>query len=171
LHSEPSLDHATQCSTPFGIRGRNATLKILYLDPIESVLNAFRHQRKKRDKRKESLERAEYVLNAFRHQRKKRTWMSTDTQSRTFRCSTPFGIRGRNACSRLSQFATACCVLNAFRHQRKKRLIEAIEADAVDWECSTPFGIRGRNAGWYALEPHYADLVLNAFRHQRKKRS
>ena len=153
------------CSTPSGIKGRNAGAVPLPQRP--AVLNAFRHQRKKRTRTrrrdciwprcaqrlpasKEETQRARaglllhIVLNAFRHQRKKRRalvkrpWCRTtcaqrlpaskeETLGQALRrasgpmCSTPSGIKGRNA-----------------------RSIGSVWRERP--QCSTPSGIKGRNA-------------------------
>ncbi len=157
-----------RCSTPFGIRGRNARPMSMILAPILEVLNAFRHQRKKRLQKgditspqrpcaqrlsaseEETLValrhqwRPNQVLNAFRHQRKKRG-LAPNRTAKIQACSTPFGIRGRNAQANQPDPDPQPDVLNAFRHQRKKRHPDAAKR-------------RGCRE------------VLNAFRHQRKKR-
>ena len=108
------------------------------------------------------------VLNAFRHQRKKRVQKSK-AASFSLRCSTPFGIRGRNA-GRIRGGAKRPRVLNAFRHQRKKRqpvcsAAKAVRPGAQRLSASEEETLSNSN--------HTQDtflVVLNAFRHQRKKR-
>ena len=155
------------CSTPSGIKGRNAgttglclTLLIYaqrlpaskeetrsgakQLSDLRHMLNAFRHQRKKRTQNRQQSILRNKMLNAFRHQRKKRIRCIVHDQLHTGLCSTPSGIKGRNA--RLSRRLPAAIphaqrlpaskeetrrvlrtsdrgadMLNAFRHQRKKR--------------------------------------------------
>ena len=109
------------------------------------VLNAFRHQRRKRRCGPVSWNGRSIVLNAFRHQRRKRASI----------CST--GWRWP-------------VVLNAFRHQRRKRIASSLRLQFSATACSTPSGISEGNArsSWSLL--HGGLAVLNAFRHQRRKR-
>ena len=132
-----------ECSTPFGINGRNAhsTPSVSLMaqsaqrlsastegthwpgpPPTDCprVLNAFRHQRKERYRRRGNRCRRPYVLNAFRHQRKERSMLS-GFYFQNIQCSTPFGINGRNALWPAKTMSHWCGVLNAFRHQRKER--------------------------------------------------
>ena len=132
----------------------------------DDVLNAFRHQRKEHEAGGGFIGRFGHVLNAFRHQRKEHIWQCDSPPARS-RCSTPFGINGRNTarerdrtpCHRSAQRLSASTegtpldalrylvmsiVLNAFRHQRKEHASHADKtADRQE--------------------------VLNAFRHQRKE--
>ena len=213
--SSVAFDQIRQCSTPSGIKGRNALYCRRRRPFLCFVLNAFRHQRKKRSGDVRRLDEGRGVLNAFRHQRKKRPGKAIraavpdagaqrlpaskeETRPRRliFRlvlvCSTPSGIKGRNACRiELGASSVACAqrlpaskeetqtapghiapgspVLNAFRHQRKKRLVRTRRRSSTQHWCSTPSGIKGRNA---SLSPRDVPIqqVLNAFRHQRKKR-
>ena len=204
----------TECSTPFGINGRKraesrteielrpgsaqrlsasteGTLQHARLAGLRNhVLNAFRHQRKERAAALDTGESVLCVLNAFRHQRKERLG-NVLRHFLSRRCSTPFGINGRNAISKqpaiplflvLNAFRhqrkerhgrrrhphRPPLVLNAFRHQRKERAPVAGEIAACP-VCSTPFGINGRNALELRSLPG-SWRVLNAFRHQRKER-
>ena len=167
-HSTSALKTPQEtCSTPSGIKGRNASntsdtricrscaqrlpaskeetrIRRVEKDSGEAVLNAFRHQRKKRRALDEDVRQARQVLNAFRHQRKKRRLV--------------LGRPERHG-----------DVLNAFRHQRKKRFRLWQSQNAAS-RCSTPSGIKGRNARRLGPGSLGAALVLNAFRHQRKKR-
>ena len=61
------------------------------------------------------------MLNAFRHQRKKRWFSISSVFEQWAMCSTPSGIKGRNAARRADEHPQPEVVLNAFRHQRKKR--------------------------------------------------
>ena len=107
-----------KCSTPSGISEGNATTDCsTLLRP--RVLNAFRHQRRKRTMQTPHHAAGERVLNAFRHQRRKRTvcvifTVIPDT------CSTPSGISEGNATEQPAEHPPVA-VLNAFRHQRRKR--------------------------------------------------
>ena len=60
------------------------------------MLNAFRHQRKKRMPARAPRGPGPLMLNAFRHQRKKRKRLGFATSAPSS-CSTPSGIKGRNA--------------------------------------------------------------------------
>ena len=62
---------AGECSTPFGINGRNTDRVVVHLRSPLLVLNAFRHQRKEHGRIGEGM-------------------------TRPLMCSTPFGINGRN---------------------------------------------------------------------------
>ena len=108
------------------------------------VLNAFRHQRKKRKPYAEQRTHSYIVLNAFRHQRKKRGKKQL-APAAVDKCSTPSGIKGRNALGEVQAFQAGVGVLNAFRHQRKKRGM-MLCVSTGDRMCSTPSGIKGRNA-------------------------
>ena len=108
---------APKCSTPSGIKGRN-TGRIEAELCGRGVLNAFRHQRKKRQERR-------YIAPLRCAQRlpasKEETPRRLEQQSRLGgTCSTPSGIKGRNAVHGRARRSTPP-VLNAFRHQRKKR--------------------------------------------------
>ena len=83
------------------------------------VLNAFRHQRKELWEFRERLGPGIQVLNAFRHQRKELAKRAEITLQ-WLKCSTPFGINGRNSPARRNRKADKGIVLNAFRHQRKE---------------------------------------------------
>jgi len=129
------------------------------------VLNAFRHQRKEHPVR--SLGR--------RTARDRAQRLSASTEGtlegppgcgKSARCSTPFGINGRNTNGRRRP-GPAAAVLNAFRHQRKEHLpppptrlirpvLNAFRHQRKEHQhnsclfdvglvCSTPFGINGRN--------------------------
>ena len=156
------------CSTPSGIKGRNASTATSRPTWAARVLNAFRHQRKKRGGNVNRPRRQGLVLNAFRHQRKKRAKRrGKDPQG--FLCSTPSGIKGRNAGLGAEGVGAEFAVLNAFRHQRKKRSLEPVNPlrqkcaqrlpaskeetprssrarTGRSSSCSTPSGIKGRNA-------------------------
>ena len=106
------------------------------------VLNAFRHQRKEHGScRRPSPvpaacaqrlsastegtrsdwrrnDKASHVLNAFRHQRKEHGRADAGTVRQ--KCSTPFGINGRNTPYNPGGAGKIELVLNAFRHQRKE---------------------------------------------------
>ena len=157
------------------------------------------------------------MLNALRHQRKEHCRQSTTgcsgnscaqrltastegthpttllSPSAWYRCSTPYGINGRNTgkwaanpeCDFCAQRLTASTegtqvresggalpevVLNALRHQRKEHAVRArllLLAGRV--ECSTPYGINGRNTWYFRTGTLNRDEVLNALRHQRKE--
>ncbi len=66
----------------------------------------------------DGIDDLESVLNAFRHQRWKPAGAFGIT-TRLCMCSTPFGIRDGNPFGH-SHFLTLDIVLNAFRHQRWK---------------------------------------------------
>ncbi len=91
------------------------------------------------------------MLNAFRHQRKKRSNLA-DATPVTTSCSTPSGIKGRNAAGVRRDFRQHGGMLNAFRHQRKKRY-SSWSSMVRSRACSTPSGIKGRNAFWYEFTP------------------
>ena len=159
-----------KCSTPSGIKGRNANGLGLVAGVDQGMLNAFRHQRKKRLQCL-NLGRCEIgMLNAFRHQRKKRAHHAATSAGIHRRCSTPSGIKGRNAPISLVVINRCLRMLNAFRHQRKKR-VGPLFLPSSWHQCSTPSGIKGRNARPAGRIRSARIRMLNAFRHQRKKRN
>ena len=86
------------CSTPFGINGRNTRPRRAH-GRGRHVLNAFRHQRKEHWCKVYNAQSANgFVLNAFRHQRKEHG-LANVLNTVTYKCSTPFGINGRNTAS------------------------------------------------------------------------
>ena len=98
------------CSTPFGIR-ETGTGFPLRNHPVTCVLNAFRHQRD-------------------RHNR--RTTCFTSRRA----CSTPFGIR-ETGTSSLPLFFLLFQVLNAFRHQRDRHCTHPICLSSHNLEDDT----------------------------------
>ena len=114
------------------------------------MLNAFRHQRKKRHDGGEYAGMRENMLNAFRHQRKKRCGRVRGCRL-LVQCSTPSGIKGRNA-RRGKRRERAKEMLNAFRHQRKKRPSSPVPKPDYTRLCSTPSGIKGRNAPYPVIQ-------------------
>ncbi len=158
------------------------------------MLNAFRHQRKKREGMRQGSEapRCAQRLSASEEE----TQQNTPTPiPRCPRCSTPFGIRGRNAPSDFAHVVSSPeVVLNAFRHQRKKRSpsrsrrgygsASAQRLSASEEETPVPrvpdrFPVGVLNAFRHQRKKRHHHLgrlqggerVLNAFRHQRKKRN
>ena len=111
------------------------------------------------------------------------------------RCSTPSGIKGRNAsrgppadpafrrhAQRLPASKEETRAMNSrtiFNNPYAQRLPASkeethIQGDTVIQQidgCSTPSGIKGRNASINCGCPFQGRNMLNAFRHQRKKRT
>jgi len=155
------------------------------------VLNAFRHQRKghhrpplgrhrhldRAQRLSASEERAPITATPSRKETRCAQRLSA-SEERTLslravapvwesRCSTPFGIRGKDTKGRSTCCHTLYPVLNAFRHQRKGHEIWTIDGPRPA-QCSTPFGIRGKDTIQTVGVCQVNDAVLNAFRHQRK---
>ncbi len=157
-----------ECSTPFGIYGRNTEVGPRRLEFRRDVLNAFRHLRKEHLAECPRIGVASEVLNAFRHLRKEHSptarivsatsvcaqRLSASTEGTHARlaprlrqlhlCSTPVGIYGRNT-TRPRCGSPPAGVLNAFRHLRKEHPSPPASGPAPCVACSTPFGIYGRN--------------------------
>src|SRR5215213_3696482 len=129
-------------STPFGIKGTFTRCFAYPWDPLDQVLNAFRHQRYFHRTSGASSGRALKVLNAFRHQRYFHHARRLACRPLAGLCSTPFGIKGTFTRWLNSHLRKPTDVLNAFRHQRYFH------------EYKTVNHVR-------------AERVLNAFRHQR----
>src|SRR5215213_8793329 len=129
-------------STPFGIKGTFTPFIAYPWDPLDQVLNAFRHQRYFHRTSGASSGRALKVLNAFRHQRYFHHARRLACRTLAGLCSTPFGIKGTFTRWMNSHLRKPTDVLNAFRHQRYFH------------EYKTVNHVR-------------AERVLNAFRHQR----
>ncbi len=167
-NTEISRDARSLCSTPSGIKGRNARRHALASLQCGEMLNAFRHQRKKRcsvfsfqfsvrthaqrlpaSKEETPVGPGHRVAGDPNAQRlpasKEETLLRRHGVAAFGLCSTPSGIKGRNAPHLRDNEPGLARMLNAFRHQRKKR-----EQDAADVRegvgCSTPSGIKGRNA-------------------------
>ncbi len=132
---------AVSCSTPFGIKGKDTDGRARGLART-NVLNAFRHQRKGyvRCRRWSAGTRpGAQRLSASKERIREFGLLST---TRNSRCSTPFGIKGKDTVIVWRRESRAN-VLNAFRHQRK-------------------------GYGLAIATPMMFVAVLNAFRHQRK---
>ena len=156
---------SVECSTPFGINGRN-TPATCESHPRTVVLNAFRHQRTKHGEPQpecgtkgcaqrlsastdetppfsEDHHRVIEVLNAFRHQRTKHVPVHGGEQ-RQRRVLNAFRHQRTKHPRPREREDLALEVLNAFRHQRTKHSA-SIAACTAFRRCSTPFGINGRN--------------------------
>ena len=107
------------------------------------MLNAFRHQRKKRFSAATGWQRSAYAQRLPAS--KEETLRISATMSLVWlECSTPSGIKGRNA--------------------NRMRPTSARASDAQRLPASKEETLRGCEA-W-----HESRRMLNAFRHQRKKR-
>ncbi len=157
----------SRCSTPFGIRGRNA----FGVKPRATLLVCAQRlsasEEETRPQPRGPTHRGE-VLNAFRHQRKKRFHRYIGPRPWWVRCSTPFGIRGRNATSRRPDRDRRIQVLNAFRHQRKKRMRWWHRLQRG--RCAQRLSASEEETLPERVPAARVAEVLNAFRHQRKKR-
>ncbi len=97
-NGEKKMITVRKCSTPSGIKGRNADSQAAEMLSERDMLNAFRHQRKKRKSYSERLKRLHE--NAQRlPASKEETPQAAARLALDRRCSTPSGIKGRNASS------------------------------------------------------------------------
>ena len=85
------------CSTPFGINGRNATAGPVAVAVVVFVLNAFRHQRKERALAAVWLSQVNLRAQRLSASTEGTRGGRARRQRPSARCSTPFGINGRNA--------------------------------------------------------------------------
>ncbi len=157
-----------ECSTPFGINGRNSSLDrngiatpLLGAQRLSASTEGTRPASDLRCGTLFSAQRLSAstegthvqpldtgtrwpVLNAFRHQRKELTVRRVRLHDRAVTCSTPFGINGRN-----TRPATVAACSAAQRAQRLSASTEGTPRPSGDLSSLA--------------------RVLNAFRHQRKE--
>ena len=130
------------CSTPSGIKGRNASVT---MRTVWSVRCAQRLPASK----EETLDTAlEVTRSAERAQRlpasKEETPPTTCRSSTGTECSTPSGIKGRNAIAASHSGPRSLC---AQRLPASKEETQSANASpSRSKKCSTPSGIKGRNA-------------------------
>ncbi len=113
--------------------------------PLCNVLNAFRHQRKGYCRVRSCHHLSLEVLNAFRHQRKGYAHPFLPMNSDPMMCSTPFGIKGKD--TRSVGVMGVVRRISAQRLSASKERIQQLggrHGEAEIW-CSTPFGIKGKD--------------------------
>jgi len=177
---------ASECSTPFGITEVGGCSSH-QPEPIQQVLNAFRHHRGGRRAERISWSWAATVLNAFRHHRGGRA--PSRKRAQGVSCAQRLSASQRWAGPRALGLSVEVDVLNAFRHHRGGRYdvwlrgvvrVHVLNAfrhhrggrDLTVWGtatnrmCSTPFGIT-EVGGCQVAGGRPQARVLDAFRHHR----
>ncbi len=178
-----------RCSTPFGIKGSFTCNCHPEFQLRLYVLNAFRHQRFFHS----SCARCQSAPGTCAQRLSASKVLSPATSKNsmgiTFKCSTPFGIKGSfTQAERANLYLLACA-----QRLSASKVLSHVELEGVDLKttCSTPFGIKGsftrpggqKNGlqevmcstpfgikGSFTVprpQPRDVGSVLNAFRHQR----